>query len=502
MITIKCASFESLQPKIIDVEATKTKGLPSFNIVGMPSNAINESKDRVKSALLTNDYKFPPKRITINLAPTEIKKEGSHFDLAIALSIMLDTLTSKESDTLFLAELGLDGRLKESSQLFALILSTVQCFAIKRVIVAHDAVAKLQMIPNLEVIGFQTLNEVVGYLTDENANLPVSQISHLRAKVLKSADEYYYYESEYPYDFGDVKGQEIAKRAALICAVGAHNIILEGSPGCGKSMIAKRLRYILAPMQLSEVLNVAKLESLDAKEPDFKALRSFKAPHHTATSASIFGGGSHKAMIGEVALADGGVLFFDELPYFSKNVLESLREPLEDNKIRISRVHSKVEYDANFIFIGAMNPCPCGNLLHQELACTCNELEIQRYQNRLSQPFLDRIDLHIQMQNVSPNDSVSVSSQEMHQQVLDAFAFQKSRSQAKQNAKLTESEIAKFCVLAPDANDVLERAIERFHLSFRAINKVKKVARSIADLEHANTISAKHIMEALSYRKR
>ena len=241
------------------------------------------------------------------------------------------------------------------------------------------------------------------------------------------AQEKYYYTKEYEEDFLDVKGQEVAKRAALISAAGFHNIILEGSPGCGKSMIATRLCNILAPMSINEILDLAKLQVLDGKEPLFKPRRNMQSVHHTSTSASVFGGGSHKAKIGEVGLAHNGILFFDELPHFSKNILEALREPMQDGKIRISRVNSKVEYPANFLFVGAMNPCPCGNLLNENKECRCNDLEIKKYKNRLSDPFLDRIDINVIMQNVSHSDKPSLSSKEMHKKVVQTHILNKKR---------------------------------------------------------------------------
>jgi len=294
----------------------------------------------------------------------------------------------------------------------------------------------------------------------------------------------------------------VAKRAALISACGFHNILLEGSPGCGKSMIAKRLKYILPPMSNEDTLDVAKLQTLDYEEPDFKPHRSIRSPHHSSTLASVFGGGSHKAQIGEVGLAHRGILFFDELPHFSKNILEALREPMEDGKIRISRVNSKVEYPADFLFIGAMNPCPCGNLLNENKECRCSELEIQRYKNRLSDPFLDRVDLMITMQSVRVEDKTSYTSKELHKMVVGAHIFSKKRGQKVLNAKLSDSEIEKFCILEPQAKDTLDMAINRFDLSFRSIKKVQKVGRTIADLDSSEIIEKKHILEALSYRRR
>ena len=267
-------------------------------------------------------------------------------------------------------------------------------------------------------------------------------------------------------------------------------------------MIAKRLRYILPPVTKEELLDIAKLESLDGKSPEFTPTRPFRSPHHSSTLASIFGGGSHRAQIGEIGLAHHGVLFFDELPHYSKQVLEALREPLEDGRIRISRVHSKVEYPTRFLFVAAMNPCPCGNLLNTHLACRCSDREVTNYKNRLSDPLLDRIDLYVQMQPVSPQDRKSVTSEELHLSVLKAHTIQKKRGQKDLNGQLDDAGIAAYCPLDDDAMMALDQAARRFSLSFRSIKKIQRIARTIADLESSESIRRQHVLEALSYRRR
>jgi magnesium chelatase family protein len=398
-------------------------------------------------------------------------------------------------------ELSLNGDVKENNQLYPLLLSLANQGVVKKALVPFESLNKLSKIPNIEFYGVKTLNEAIELLKLESTEALHVEKSGFDCPSYK-LDKEYFVNTEYKFDFLDVKGQEVAKRAALIAAAGFHNLLLEGSPGCGKSMIATRLRYILPPLSEAEILDIAKLESLEGEEPQFKPLRNFCSPHHTATSASIFGGGSHKAKIGEVGLANGGVLFFDELPHFSKNVLEALREPLQDAKIKISRVNSKVEYPADFLFVGAMNPCPCGNLLDESKECRCNELEIQRYKNRLSDPFLDRIDINVVMQNVNIDDKATISSKQMHQKVIDVHHIIKKRGQDKFTAKLDDEDIEKFCVMDSEAKGVLDMAVDRFSLSYRSIKKVQKVSRTIADLDNSELIEKKHILEALSYRRR
>ena len=502
MKQVACATYEGLDAKVVHVESTLTKGLPSFSIVGMASTAITEAKERVKSALLSNEFSFPPKRITINLAPSDVKKEGSQFDLSIALLIALDYLEDDLSEWFVFGELGLNGAVKENLQLYPLMLSLANQKLVNRVIVPFESLGKLSKIPNIEFYGVKTLQEAIDLLKNQSNVSPSINAGVIEYPHYEIDKKKYYYIKEYEDDFIDVKGQEVAKRAALISAAGFHNIILEGSPGCGKSMIVKRVRYILPPLKNDEILDIAKLETLDFKEPTFRPRRSFRAPHHSSTLASIFGGGSHKAQIGEVGLSHRGILFFDELPHFSKGVLEALREPMEDGKIRISRVNSKVEYPAEFLFVGAMNPCPCGNLLDETKECRCSELEIQRYKNRLSDPFLDRVDINVTMQNVNAEDKSSYSSKEMHKMVVGAHIFSKNRGQDNFNAKLRDKDIEKFCILEREARDVLDMAISRFALSFRSIKKVQKVGRTIADLAESETIKKEHILEALSYRRR
>jgi magnesium chelatase family protein len=495
------ATLEALDAKEVEVETTFTKGLPAFSIVGLASSAIQEAKERVKSALLMNDYKFPPLRITVNLSPSDINKNGTHFDLPIALSIALqDEEVSFEEFAIF-GELGLDGKLKDSSNIFALVLSLLKQNKIKKVFVPKESADRLSVIPDIEIYSVSNLKEAIDFFRFKE-NQVNYQKKELEYNFFEIDNNKYYYNTDYLQDFIDIKGQEVAKRAAIISACGFHNILLEGSPGCGKSMIAKRLPYVTPPMSLEEILEKAKLELLDGVDATFEPVRSFRSPHHSSTISSIFGGGSKSAKIGEVALANNGILFFDELPHYSKKTLEALREPLEDNIIMISRVNSKVKYPTKFLFVAAQNPCPCGNLLSKTKECRCNELEIKRYKNILSEPFLDRIDMFVQMQEVGSSDKPTLSSKDIYEDVKRVFFMQKRRKQKDFNGKMSEQDISKYCILDSEAQGILDSAIDRFSLSFRSINKVLKVSRTIADLKESDIIKKEHILESLSYRRR
>ncbi len=503
MKQLNCATLEGIDALPVTVESTLTRGLPSFTIVGLASSAISEARERVKSALLANEYSFPPKRITINLSPSDIEKRGSQFDLAIALLIALDSSQRDFEAWYAFGELGLDGSVKENMILYPLILSLANSGRLTHAVVPKEAIEKLSNIPDVTFVGVENLREAIHLFKEgDTETAQTSSPRRLGFPEQHLGEKHYYYQQAYPDDFIEIRGQEVAKRAALISACGMHNLLLEGSPGSGKSMIAKRLRYILPPITNRELLDIAKLDALEGKTPHFTPLRPFRSPHHSGTAASIFGGGSHKAQIGEVGLAHHGILFFDELPHFSRQVLEALREPLEDKRIRISRVHSKVEYPTDFLFVSAMNPCPCGNLLSDTLECRCSDLEIRRYKARLSDPFLDRIDLYVQMQSVRAEDRPSVSSEQMHETVLRVHALQRGRGQRELNGRLDDPAIDRYCRLDDESEMILKQAVQRFALSFRSIKKLQKVARTIADIEGSHAINKAHLLEALSYRRR
>ena len=411
--------------------------------------------------------------------------------------------TTIEDDALYIfGELGLDGRVRNASQIFPLILSLKEQGLIEQAVVPQEAMPYLSRIKGVRFYPVEHLQEAIEVLANRGEGSSEEAFAY-EAEHLDIAGTRYYFRRVYESDFVDVKGQQVAKRAALIAAAGMHNFFMEGNPGCGKSMIAKRLRDILPPVSEAEMLSIAKHRFLDGKSPDFDAKRPFRHPHHTATSASVFGGGSGEKMrIGEVALANYGILFFDEVPHFSKQVLEALREPLQDRKVHISRVNAKVQYDADIMFVAAQNPCPCGNLLSKHKACRCNEAQIKRYKSKLSDPFLDRIDLFVTMQEVSAEDKADVTSAQMHAQVIEAFKRQMLRKQPALNGKLNEEEIERYCRLSSEAEAILQQAVSRFALSHRSIASLKKVARTIADLVGHETIEKRDMLEALNYRRR
>jgi len=477
------ATLNGFEAQKVEVESSFTKALPGFSIVGLGSQSIQEAKERVKSALLNNDFSFPPLKITISLSPADLKKEGSHFDLPIALSILYHNKDIDLSEYLVLGELGLDGRIKDTSSIFPIILSLKP----KKVIIPLEAAKKVSKIPDIEIYAFSHLKEF------EDFSPKKIDKTELNYSFLKIDGKKYFFKENFELDFKDVLGQELAKEAALISAAGFHNILLEGSPGVGKSMIINRLRYILPPMSLEEILEVEKLNALEKKEITFSPIRPFRAPHYSSTKAAIFGGGSKGAKIGEIAFANKGILFFDELPHFQKDVLENLRLPLQDKKVLISRVNTKIEYKTDILFAAAMNPCPCGNLLSLSKECRCSDLEIRRYKNKISEPLYDRIEIYLQM--IEDDSTSTISSKEMFEKVLIAFEMQK----AQFNANLKENYQFK---ISSNARDILNKAIKNFAMSKRSEFNTLKVAKTIANIDKRDKIEKEDIIKALKFRRR
>jgi len=488
---IKSAIFDG-EVKIIEVETTFIKALPGFTIVGLASNSIQESKERIKAALLNNGFEFPALKIITNLSPANLPKKSTALDLPIALSILFQNSSLDLSEYLVIGELGLDGTIKETKEMFAMVLGS----GVKKVIAPKTIASSIAQIPDIEIFAFDNIlqflelnikkefHKIEDYLINLNKKFNYNYITIQNKK--------YFYNNKFELDFKDIRGQTIAKRVALISASGMHNILLKGSAGVGKSMLINRLKYILPPVSLEELLEIEKQNSLDDKEITFNPQRPFRCPHHSSSKGAIFGG---RNRIGEIALANNGILFFDELPHFKKDILEELRLPLQENKILISRVNSKIEYKTEILFAGAMNPCPCGNLLSKQKECRCSELEIKRYNSKISEPLIDRIDLYLEM--IEDNDDNIISSSEMYQKVLIAFEKQVKRGYF--NSKLPEN--WEFDIEV-EAQTIFEMAIRNFALSKRAQFKVLKVAQTISDLENSNKIDKKALLEALSYRKR
>ena len=496
----QCATLQNNQAYCVEVESAFVRALPGFSIVGMANQSIQESKDRIKSALTSIKYKFPAQKITVSMSPSDLKKEGSHFDLGIALLLYIqkESLTCK--DFYIFGELGLDGKVKSTTSIFPIVLLLASKRESIKVIVPKEILQKINQIPNVQAYGVENLSEAIEFLKNDNKKFLITEDFYYE-NMMDIENKKYFYNKDFEFDFSDVKGQTRIKRAMVISASGMHNILLEGSPGCGKSMSIKRLRYIMPPMSMQEMLQSNAYSCLSGDEEDLSARRAFRSPHHSSSKPSIFGGGSSKSMAGECALAHNGILFFDEFPHFSKTVLEALREPLEDNQILISRVNSKVKYETKFLFAAAQNPCPCGNLLSLSKECRCNELEIKRYKNKISDPLMDRIDIYVQMSEDFENKS-ELSSTQMFDDVLKAFEFQKKRGQNELNAKLSEKGLENIKNLSEEAKNIIEKAISNYGLTHRSVYKIEAIARTIADIEQSEYIQKRHMLEALSYRKR
>lgn len=494
---ILCATIFGLESKIVNVQSTFSRGLPSFSITGLASNSIQEAKHRIQSALIFNNFKLPNFKITINLYPSDLPKSGSHFDLPIALLIATQNQNINFNNWFVFGELGLDGYIRDSQLIYPLILGITKEYKNFNILLPRESEKLYFNIPNINIYYASNIIEAIEIIKNPIKN---SMNYHFNFKYIEVDSKEYYYDNNFKEDFSDVKGQTIAKRAALIAVTGMHNIIFEGSPGCGKSMIAKRMQYILPPISFDEMCECSRIKTLSNMDNSYTPTRPFRNPHQSSSKASILGSViQNNLRPGEIALSHNGILFFDELLNFNKNILEAMREPLENNTLSISRVNIKFTYLASILFVGAMNPCPCGNLYSVNKECRCNELEINRYQNKLSEPFRDRIDIFVKMEETK-SDNI-ITSKEMFDKVISAFIMQKERKQDKPNGKLSDSDIDRFCKLDEDATRLLKIAIDKFSLSYRGIKKIMKVSRSIADLDGSKLITNAHFLEALSFRR-
>lgn len=502
LIKVYGAAVQGIDATLITIEVNSTRGC-MFYLVGLPDSAVKESHQRIISALQVNGYKMPTSNIVVNMAPADIRKEGSAYDLPLAIGLLgaSESISSEKfSRYLLMGELGLDGTIQPIKGALPIAIKARED-GFEGLIVPQQNAREAAVVNKLKVYGVSNIKEVIEFFNNERT---------LEPTLVNTREEFYAQQSRYEYDFADVKGQESVKRALEVAAAGGHNILMIGAPGSGKSMMAKRLPSILPPLSLKESLETTKIHSVAGKlgkDASLISQRPFRSPHHTISQVAMVGGGNYPQP-GEISLAHNGILFLDELPEFNRAVLEVLRQPLEDRKISISRIKSSIDYPASFTLVASMNPCPCGYYNHPTKACVCSPGQVQKYLNKISGPLLDRIDIQCEIVPV-PFEKISdtqpgESSASIRERVIRARKIQELRyadeSNIHCNAQMSSRLLNRYA--RPDAQGLalLKNAMERLNLSARAYDRILKVARTIADLEGSEEIRSYHLAEAISYR--
>jgi len=502
LVKVYAAALQGIDATIVTIEVNSSRGIRFF-LVGLPDSAVKESHERIISALQVNGYRFPSRQIVVNMAPADIRKEGSAYDLPLAIGILAsagEVSEEKLSKHLIMGELSLDGSLQPIKGALPIAISA-RAKGYEGLILPKQNAREAAVVNNLNVYGVENIKEVIEFFNGER---------ELETTIVNTREEFYQHQSNFPYDFADVKGQENVKRALEVAAAGGHNVIMIGAPGSGKSMMAKRMPGILPPLTLGESLETTKIHSVAgklSKNDSLIAIRPFRSPHHTISQVAMVGGGSNPQP-GEISLAHNGLLFLDELPEFSRSVLEVLRQPLEDRHISIARAKYSLDYPASFMLVASMNPCPCGYYNHPTKACVCNPGQVHRYLNRISGPLLDRIDIQIEIVPVPfekmAEQKASENSTSIRKRVMKARKIQEQRFANHPgiycNAQMESELLHQYATPDEQGLNLLRTAMTRLNLSARAYDRILKVARTIADLEASQTIKSNHLAEAISYR--